>query len=81
MYIETRYYDNGKVTAQLHEGYHEAEFKQLADYDIYLESIRDETNRPYEWESLEEWAEELGLDLEDLETLLLGSALDITNYV
>jgi hypothetical protein len=41
MFIETRFYDSGKVTARLHKGETEPEIKTSGRYDNYIEEIGD----------------------------------------
>lgn len=76
MYIETRYYDNGKSAAKLH-------LKPLGctpeegstdKYDFYYEEAKSE-------DAVKEWLEELGVDLDLYVPFLCGRAIDITPYV
>lgn len=90
MYIETRYYDNGKVEAKLHKGFAYPELEESqGKFDRYVESIgkskvQTEFDNTSDYESLEEWMKELEIELDDIVPLVLnlesGDWVDISAY-
>ncbi len=76
MYIETRFYDNGKSWAKLHsEPLGDMPEEGSTDkYDFYNDEIDGE-------DGVREWLEELGADLDLYVPFLLGKAINITPYV
>lgn len=93
MYIETRYYDDGKAEARLHKRFgYPIDLEYSNSYDTYIESIGDSDKRiqvdfdnSSDYESLEAWIEELEIELDDIVQLVLdldsGNWVDITDYV
>ena len=92
MYIETRYYDNGKVHAKLHKGFSYPELEDSDGFDRYVESIGNSDKRiqadfdnSSDYETLEGWINELEIELDDIVPLVLeldtGNWVDITSYV
>lgn len=92
MYIETRFFDSGKVEAKLHKGFSYPQIEQSNDFDTYVESIGDSNTRVQadfdnssDYESLEAWIEELEIELDDIVGLVLdlndGKWVNITAYV
>lgn len=92
MYIETRYYDNGKVQAKLHKAFSYPILEDANEFDRYVESIGNSDKRVQtdhdnssDYESLEAWIEELEIELDDIVQLVLdlesGEWIDITRYV
>lgn len=76
MYINTKYFDNGKVEAKLH-------LEPMGDlpeegstekYDFYNEEVENE-------DAVRAWLEELGADLDLYVPFLTGSLIDISRYV
>lgn len=100
MYIETRFFDNGKAMAKLHKGFAYPKLDADPDKcDFYLETINphpgekvqpseycqdSQTDEDYDFESLEEWIEEMCIELDDVVPLLFalntGEWVDITRY-
>jgi hypothetical protein len=73
MYIETRYYDNGRAEAKLHYSRPE---KEPDDLTTYVDEVDD----------LQEWIEDnLEINLDDVVQLVLdldaGNWVDITQYI
>lgn len=90
MYIETRYYDNGKVHAKLHKGFSYPKLEDSNKFDRYVESIgksnvQADHDNGSDYETLEEWINELEIELDDIVSLVLaldsGELVDITEYV
>lgn len=90
MYIETRYYDNGKVMAILHKGFAYPQLEESDAFDRYVESIGNskvqaDHDNTSDYESLEDWIEELEIEIDDIAPLVVdlesGKEVDITNYV
>ena len=79
MYIETRYYDNGKAEAKLHKGF---SYSKLEMSDKRVQADFDNSS---DYENLEAWIEELEIELDDIVQLVIdldnGNWVDITNYV
>lgn len=100
MYIETRFYDDGKAMAKLHKGFGYPKLEgDPTKCNFYLESINphpgmkvaksqylqdDSGDNEYDYESLEEWIEEMFIELDDVVPVLLaldsGEWVDITKY-
>jgi hypothetical protein len=89
MYIETRYFDTGKVFAKLHKGFAYPHLEDVDCCDRYVESIGKSTVQTdfddrCDYESLESWLEELEIELDDVVPLLLdleqGLLVEITAY-
>lgn len=82
MYIETRYYDNGFVEARLtnHRPVIDPD-DNTGKYDYYIEEIGEEAA---DYESLQDWIDELEIELDDIVQLVLdledGEWVDISNY-
>jgi hypothetical protein len=90
MYIETRFYDNGKAEARLHMGFGYPQLEEVESCDRYVESIGEskvqtDHDNSSDYESLEEWVGDLKIELDDIAPLVLGleagKAVDISNYV
>lgn len=92
MYIETRFYDNGKAEAKLHKGFSYPQLTLSENCDTYIESIgnsdkrvKTEHDNSSDYESLEAWIEELEIELDDVVPLVIdlesGKWVDITAYV
>lgn len=90
MYIETRYYDNGKVQAKLHKSFDYPKIEEANGFDRYVESIgksnvQADHDNSSDYETLEEWIGELEIELDDIVPLVLdldlGKWVDITDYV
>lgn len=90
MYIETRYYDNGKVQAKLHKGFSYPKLEDANGFDRYVESVRESNvqadhDNSSDYETLEEWIGALEIELDDIVPLVLaldaGNWIDISNYV
>jgi len=92
MYIETRFYDNGKAEAKLHKGFSYPKLEMSDAYDTYVESIGNSDKRVQadfdnssDYENLEAWIEELEIELDDIVQIVLdldsGNWVDITNYI
>ena len=92
MYVETRYYDNGKAEAMLHKQSSYPNVEISKGFDTYVESIGDSDKRVQsdcdnssDYDSLEAWIEQLEIELDDVVALVLdldrGEWVDITNYV
>jgi hypothetical protein len=76
MFIETKFYDNGKATAKLHNCEEEPALIESGSYDVYIEYIED----------LQEWIEDnLCIETDDIIdfviTLDSGAWTDMTNYI
>lgn len=73
MFIETRYFDDGKAQARMVDQAPPA--NESSAYDRYVD----------EYDSVEEWLEELEIELDDIIPLVLnlsdGKWVDITAYV
>lgn len=99
MYIETRFFDNGKAMAKLHKGFAYPKLDANPDKcDFYLESInphpnmkvakskhlQDGSTSSYDFESLQEWIEEMCVELDDITPIVLaldsGGWVDISKY-
>lgn len=91
MYIETRFYDSGQVEAKLHKGFGYPQTETSDDFDTYVESIGNSDKRVQadfdnssDYETLEDWIEELEIELDDVVALVLdlesGSWVDISIY-
>lgn len=100
MYIETRFYDNGKAMAKLHKGFAYPKLDgDPSKCDFYLETINphpghkvakskycnnSQVEDDYDFESLEEWIEEMMIELDDIVPLVIalesGDWVDITKY-
>lgn len=75
MFIETRFYDSGKVTARLHKGETEPEIRTSGRYDNYIEEIGD----------LREWIQnnlhiEPDSVIDFVRSLDSGGWIDMTNF-
>lgn len=90
MYIETRFYDNGKAEAKLHKGFAYPQLDEVGNCDRYVESIgksnvQADHDNSSDYESLEEWVKELEIELDDIVPLVLdleaGKFVDISNYI
>lgn len=92
MYIETRYFDNGKAQAKLHKGFSYPNVELSDAYDSYVESIGDSNKRVQadfdnssDYENLDAWIVELEIELDDIVQLVIdldsGNWVDITNYI
>lgn len=92
MYIETRYFDNGKAQAKLHKGFSYPNVELSDAYDSYVESIGDSNKRVQadfdnssDYENIEAWIDELEIELDDIVQLVIdldsGNWVDITNYI
>lgn len=82
MKLETRYYDNGKVYARLFKEVTELSEQFDSDkYDRYVETIGENCD----YESLEEWIEQLEIELDDIIPLVLdldmGKCVDISDFI
>ena len=77
MYLETRYYDSGKVLAKLCYKQPPAVDAIIAPFDYYLETI----GKGGDYDDIDEWANEFGIDSEDIESLIYGDIVDISNYI
>jgi hypothetical protein len=82
MILETRYYDSGKAYAKLHKD----GSKVQGDFnpnkcDRYAEEI----GEGGDYENLEEWIEQLLIELDDIVPLVLdleaGKCVEITPYI
>ena len=78
MWIETRYYDDGRVLAKLHTG-QKVTIRDDADYDSYITTLTEEY-------SLEDVVSELDVYDEELASYILrelrsGKWLNITEWV
>lgn len=73
MFIETRYFDDGKVLAKMHET--KVAIADTDEYDAYLE----------EYESIEAFTQELIVDPGSMafvaETLRRGALVDVTDCI
>jgi hypothetical protein len=83
MYIETRFYDNGKAEAKQHKGFRYPKLEMSDAYDTYVDSIGDNSS---DYENLEAWIEEnLEIELDDIVQFVLdldnGNWVDITDYL
>ncbi|HCC34090.1 MAG TPA: hypothetical protein DEQ02_00025 [Ruminococcaceae bacterium] len=81
-YLETRYYDNGSAEARLTRGRPAKESDDnTGKYDFYIEEIGEDAD----YESLEEWIEQLCIELDDIVPIILdldaGQWVDITPYI
>lgn len=81
-YLETRFYDSGKAYARLFNVESEVTRELDSDkYDKYVDSV----GSGGDYESLEEWIEELEIELDDIIPLVLdldmGKCVDISDYV
>ena len=92
MYIETRYFDNGKAQAKLHKGFSYPNVELSDAYNSYVESIGDSNKRVQadfdnssDYENIEAWIDELEIELDDIVQLVIdldsGNWVDITNYI
>ncbi len=92
MYIETRYFDNGKAEVKLHRGFGYPNVELSDAYDSYVESIGDSNKRVQadfdnssDYENLDAWIVELEIELDDIVQLVIdldsGNWVDITNYI
>lgn len=82
MYIETRYHDNGNAEARLtkHRPVTDPD-DNTGKYDYYVEVIGEGAA---DYESIEEWADALEIELDDIIPLVLaldaGEWVDISSY-
>lgn len=81
MYIETRFYDNGKAEAKLHKGFGYPQIETSDSFDAYVDSIGDNSS---DYESLQIWIEEnLEIELDDIIQFVIdldnGNWVDITD--
>lgn len=78
MYLETRFFDSGKATAQLHKT--RPVGMNQDDYDHYIDEIGEGGG----YASLEAWIEELEIELDDIIPLVIdleaGKTVDISGY-
>jgi len=92
MYIETRYYDNGKAEAKLHKGFSYPQIDLSNGYDTYVESIGNSNKRvkaehdnSSDYETLEDWIEDLEIELDDIVPLVVnlesGKWVNIAAYI
>lgn len=89
MYIETRFYDNGKAYAKLHKGFSYPALEEDDCCDRYVESVGNskvlvEYDNGCDYESLDHWIEEMGIELDDVVGMILslenGELVDISAY-
>lgn len=89
MYIETRYHNNGRVEAKLHKGFAYPQLEDVDTVDRYVESIgksgvQTDHDNSSDYETLQDWIEQLKIDLDDTVQLILnlesGNWVDISSY-
>jgi hypothetical protein len=78
-YIVTRFFNDGKASAKLANKRYEE--RSNSNYDQYVESI----GEGGDYESVEDWSEEMCLDLDDIADIIIysgtGHWIDISAYV
>jgi len=90
MYIETKFYDNGKCYAKLHKGFGYPQLEDDKRCDRYIESIgkhnvQTDYDNTCDYDSLESWIEDnLLIETDDIIdfviTLESGEWVEITNF-
>jgi len=79
-YLETRYYDNGKVFAKLTDEEPPKEYDS-GKYDRYIETIGNDGD----YESLGDWIEELLIETDDIIPMVIdlesGKTINISQNV
>jgi len=80
MYIETRFFDNGKVKAKLYKDGAPPDIETETTYNRYFDIIGNDGD----YASIEEWIEEMMIDLDDIIPFLYalsdGKWVDISAY-
>jgi len=91
MYIETRFYDDGKAMARLHKSFSYPVLDISDDYDSYVDSIgnsdtkvQSEFDRGSDYATLEDWVNQLVPSKKRNDSLLIDLEteewIDITSY-